>query len=114
MGLVETIKELSAEKKMTLAGLEREVGISNGQIRKWDESTPGVDKLQLVADHFHVSIDYLLGRTDNLSSGKNPTYPEADLANMIDVATNFDGKPINEHDKEVILAFLRGKYDLGD
>ena len=31
----------------------------NGKIQ------PPVDKLELIAEHFHVSIDYLMGRTDD-------------------------------------------------
>lgn len=65
MGIVEKIKYLCKEKKITVAELERNTGISNGQIRKWDKSTPGIDKVKLVADYFDVSVDYLLGRTDD-------------------------------------------------
>ncbi|POZ56416.1 hypothetical protein LYSIN_01199 [Lysinibacillus sphaericus] len=64
MRLVERIKTLCKEKKITIAELERKTGISNGQIRKWDSSIPGVDKLEAIANYFDVSTDYLLGRTD--------------------------------------------------
>ncbi|MCI1904616.1 MAG: helix-turn-helix transcriptional regulator [Enterococcaceae bacterium] len=64
MSIVSRIKDLAQEKKMTIAELERTVGISNGQIRKWDDRTPGIDKIQKVADYFDVSTDYLLGRTE--------------------------------------------------
>jgi len=60
---VAKIKMLCAEEKITIAELERKTGISNGQIRKWVAATPGIDKLQTIADHFKVSTDYLLGRT---------------------------------------------------
>jgi len=65
MRLVERIKTLCKEKKITIAELERKTGISNGQIRKWDNSIPGVDKLEAIADYFDVSTDFLLGRTSN-------------------------------------------------
>lgn len=64
MGLVEKIKALCKEKKITIAELERKCGISNGQIRKWNNSTPGIDKLNAVADYFDVSLDYLANRTN--------------------------------------------------
>lgn len=64
MSLVTKIKYLCKEQKITVAELERKTGISNGQIRKWDTSTPGIDKLQAISDYFNISVDYLLGRTN--------------------------------------------------
>ncbi|EAC4184113.1 XRE family transcriptional regulator [Listeria monocytogenes] len=64
MTLVERIKKLCQEQKITLAELERKTKLSNGTVRRWDEKTPGIDKLQIVADYFNVSTDYLLNRTD--------------------------------------------------
>ena len=53
-------------KKVTVAEVERKTGISNGQIRRWDTSSPKTENVQKVADYFNVSVDYLLGRTDDL------------------------------------------------
>ncbi|OQV47765.1 helix-turn-helix domain-containing protein [Bacillus velezensis] len=64
MTIVERIKKLAKDKKISLAELERTTKLSNGTIRRWDEKTPGIDKVQKVADFFNVSVDYLLGRTD--------------------------------------------------
>lgn len=92
MGLVEKIKVLCKEKKISIAELERRVGISNGQIRKWEISTPGVDKLNMVADYFNVSIDYLLGRSlqakiDSRLKEKGISYEE--LASKTDLNLNY-------------------------
>lgn len=64
MTVVDVIKRLCKEQKITIAELERRIQLSNGQIRKWENQTPGIDKIQKVADYFNVSIDYLLGRTE--------------------------------------------------
>ena len=48
-------------KGITVAELERRIGLSNGQITKWRRQVPGINKVQL-ADYFDVSVDYLLGR----------------------------------------------------
>ena len=66
MSLVEKIKELCEGKNTTLAGVERELGLGQGTIRKWDKSSPSVDKLQKVANYFNTSIDLLLGENSNL------------------------------------------------
>ena len=64
MTLSERIKKLCATKGITLAELERILGLGNGSIRKWEiVSSPSVANLQKVADYFGVSTDYLLGRS---------------------------------------------------
>ncbi len=41
-------------------------GLHTGAIRKYEcgECKPSVEALVAIADHFHVSTDYLLGRTN--------------------------------------------------
>ena len=64
MSLLENVKELVSQRKMTVAELERKLDFSQGSIRHWDKTYPGVDKVQKVAEYFDVSTDYLLGRSD--------------------------------------------------
>lgn len=64
MSLVERIKGLCKERKITVAELERSVGIGNGVIRRWDDRTPASDKVIAVAEYFGVTTDYLLGHSD--------------------------------------------------
>lgn len=46
MTLVARIKQLAEEKKVTFAEVERAVGISNGQIRRWDRVSPKSENLK--------------------------------------------------------------------
>ncbi|MCC1486720.1 helix-turn-helix domain-containing protein [Bacillus tropicus] len=62
MTLVNTIKGLCAQRKIALSALERDLEFGNGTIRRWDKTSPSAEKLQKVADYFHVTTDYLLGR----------------------------------------------------
>lgn len=125
MGLVEKIKLLCKEKKITIAELERKTGISNGQIRKWDNSTPGVDKLNMIADYFDVSTDYLLGRTDKKRyfdlTEKDEKDIQKELQKMIDgLSSNngyaaFDGQTLDdmdEEDKELLIASMENTLRL--
>ena len=64
MSMVERIRDLAEEKGTTLAGLERTLKLSQGSLRRWDTSSPSIDKVDRVAKHFNVSIDYLLEKTD--------------------------------------------------
>jgi hypothetical protein len=62
MTLVEKIKTLCDDRHTNFAALERALGFGGGSIRKWDKATPSGDRLAAVADHFDVSVDFLLGR----------------------------------------------------
>lgn len=65
MALYDRIKYLCARNNITITKLESELGFSSASIKKWERtSSPSVNKLAKVADYFHVSIDYLMCRTD--------------------------------------------------
>lgn len=105
MNTYEIIKTLANGRKMTVAELERKLGLSNGSVSKWAKSTPNSKYLEKVADYFDVSVDYLLGR-----SAKQV---EFDLDKAIDNAMSFDGKPVTEHDRKMMKqlwkAYMAGK-----
>lgn len=58
--ILEKINELCREKGISIAALERELGIGNGTIRRWDVVSPRFDKLLAVADYFKVTVDDLV------------------------------------------------------
>ena len=58
------VKDLAAQKKVSLAKVERDLGFSNGIISTWKNGKASQDKINLLADYFDVTTDYLLGRTD--------------------------------------------------
>ena len=59
MSIADRIKNEGAKKNFTLASIERELGLGNGSIRRWDTSIPSADKLYKVAELLKVSMDYL-------------------------------------------------------
>lgn len=71
MTLLDRIKQLCDAKGETLASLERKMDFGNGTIRRWCDTTPSGDKLVKIADYFHVSVDYLLGREEYTFSDTN-------------------------------------------
>lgn len=64
MSLLNRVKELAKHKNVSLAEIERNTGLSNGSITKWDKSSPKAESLQKVAAYFDVSTDYLLNLTN--------------------------------------------------
>lgn len=58
--LVENIRALCATRHISIAALERQVGLGNGVITRWDESSPRLESLLAVAKYFGVTVDSLL------------------------------------------------------
>lgn len=58
--MLKKIRELAAEKGVSLAEVERKCGLGKRSISKWDVSEPSVSKAQAVADFFGVSVNELL------------------------------------------------------
>lgn len=62
---VDRIRALANQKGMSLPALESELGLGNGTISRWAKNSPNTEKISRVADYFHVSVDYLIGRETN-------------------------------------------------
>lgn len=58
--LQEKIKILCSKKGVSIARMEREAGLGNGVISKWETSEPNLKTLQKIADYFKISLDELL------------------------------------------------------
>ena len=101
MTLVQKVKALCEEHDMTFAALERRLDFGNGTIRKWDNATPSGDKLAKVADFFRVSVDYLLGREDELESLKDDSPDE----NYTILSRN--AKKLSPEDRKQLLDIAR-------
>ncbi|MBQ8056774.1 MAG: helix-turn-helix transcriptional regulator [Ruminococcus sp.] len=61
------IKELRKAKKMTQLKLAMELNTNQNTISRYEngEREPSIRDLIKIADYFNVSVDYLVGRTDN-------------------------------------------------
>lgn len=58
--LLTNIRHLCSKKPVSIAKLERETGIGNGTISRWDTSSPSIENVQKVAEYFGVTVDELL------------------------------------------------------
>lgn len=58
--LYDNVKHICAKKDISVSSLEKAVGFSNGCISKWNDSEPGIRKVQKVANYLGVSIEELL------------------------------------------------------
>lgn len=108
MTVFDRVKELADRKGMSIGDVEEKVGMGKNAIYKWKRQKAATDKLELVADYFNVSVDFLLGRTDSTSK-PDETFP-IDLNEILDNTMSFDGKPMTENDREAIRAYLEGRF----
>ena len=107
MNLRDKIKVLAVQNKISVAELERTLGFGNGSISKWNKQSPSVEKLKQVADFFHVSMDYLLGREE----AKTPS--DIEIENLLNQSMTFEGRELTDEEKvmmiEVFKAYLKTK-----
>lgn len=116
MTVFERIKETAKLRGTNLKNLAKQVGLSENAIYSWKNKTPRTDNVQAVADVLGVSVDYLLGNTDEMHSNKKDDDP-VDLYTVTDderdrlISAN--GQPISDEDWIVIKALL-AKYPKRD
>lgn len=104
MNLLDRIKTISKQKGLSLRTVNERAGLGPNAIYKWKNTSPSFDKLEKVAKVLDVTPNYLLGREDHSSSAP---------VDLLDGVRMYNGKPINDQEKEMIKALLDA-YRKGD
>ncbi|MBZ5940798.1 helix-turn-helix domain-containing protein [Weissella cibaria] len=109
----ERIKELAKKRGYSLTKLNDASGLGTNSIYHWRTKTPSTASLKKVADVLGVSVDYLLGNTDEMHSNKKDDKKIADLKDIMNEfeIVQFDGKTIPEEDLLVIERIIKGLID---
>lgn len=101
MNLFERVQKLIKEKGLTVKQVERDCGLANATIRRWETQTPNIESVNKVAQTLHVSIDYLVNgsslnatATRPLCDGEPLSEAEADLVAMYRLISAEDRKTI--------------------
>ena len=113
MTLFERTKEISKKRGMSLQDAAKSAGIGINSIYQWKKQTPSVDRIKLVADVLGVSVDYLLGNTDDMHANKKATTSGDDLKEYFDEhpVLKFDGKEIPDAEMKIIKRILEDMDD---
>ena len=121
MSIVSNIRELCNGKNTNFAALERELDFGQGTIRKWDNSSPSVDKIEKVANYFDVTVDYLIGNEQKemlALNKKDERDIEKKLNETLDLLGNcsdglmFDGEPLDDETRELLRASLKSQLEM--
>ncbi|MCI5684533.1 MAG: helix-turn-helix domain-containing protein [Enterococcus gallinarum] len=65
MSVFERIKKLANDQGKGVSKVALDLGFSENLFYRWKSSEPKARDLEKVADYFDVSVDFLLGRTDD-------------------------------------------------
>lgn len=116
MTTFERIKEVSKKRGLSLQNVAKDAHLGINAIYRWKTQTPTAASLQKVADVLGVSVDYLLGKTDDMHANKKSTGKEPvdlDKALSEEGMAMFDGQPLSEEYKRALLAMLNTMKDNG-
>ena len=115
MTTFERVKETAKKQGLSLTDTSIKAGMGEKAIYKWKYNEPSASRLQAVADVLHVSVDYLLGNTDNPNppkkSGKPQTVDLHDQMNDDLTITAWKGRTISPEEREMIRRILDGGGD---
>lgn len=103
MNTFERIKEISKERGLNLKKTAIEAGLSENAIYKWKTQTPQSNALQAVADVLGVSVDYLLGNTDDMHANKK----DKSTVDLIAAHWDIDLDNLSKEEKAIVMARAR-------
>ena len=103
MNTFERIKEISKERGLNLKKTAIEAGLSENAIYKWKTQTPQSNALQAVADVLGVSVDYLLGNTDEMHANKK----DESTIDLIAAHWDIDLDNLSKEEKAIVMARAR-------
>ena len=123
MTVFDRVKILAQDRRVSLNDVARHIGMGENSLYKWKTQKPAIDKLQLVADYFDVSVDYLLGRTkkkywelnekDEKDIQKKLEEIIEDMSNADALAFSKGSEPMSEETKQLLLISLENSLRLG-
>lgn len=105
--IVNSIKKLCKDKNITVSQLEKKIGLSQGLVSKWINTTPSLDKIVDIADYFHVSLDEVVGyKQDDIFLNILHDLTNNRKIKWAIIDMNTKGKVVNPH-----KIFPFGRYD---
>jgi len=115
------LKELRKQKNLSQDQLSGALDIPSSSLRRYETrgELPKRERLELIADYFSVSIDYLLGRTDNpeqvLSEPSRVLIDSLDLTDeeiMRKMDFIVDGIKLEDDDVRRFIALVRAERSM--
>lgn len=121
MTTLERIKSLASEYGWSLQDLAKKAGIGINSIYRWDDKVPSTKSLTKVAKVLDVSVDYLLGKTNekhyydlNDKEKKDIAIEAEKLMSGIENGENlnFYGEPATQEQKDRLLIAIKTAMEM--
>lgn len=105
MTTFERIKYLCDRRGISVKELGITLGLGENAIYQWKRRTPGIDKIEKVADYFNVSVDYLIGRNVPEWASQSEVL---ELTNFLekDAAMSFGGENLTVEEEQRVRDIL--------
>ena len=109
--LARKIVSIRESNNMSQLELAKKANIERTALNKREKGTRKVssDELKRIALALHQSTDSLLN-ISSTSPSSSANFSDADLDKLLDSAHSYDGKPMNDHDREIIKSYLKGYF----
>ncbi|MGX7025830.1 helix-turn-helix domain-containing protein [Vagococcus hydrophili] len=104
--MAENIKKLMDSRGIDRKKLSDDLDISYTTVSDWinGKTYPRIDKIETMAEYFNVTKSQLV------ESANSEANESKDLNKMLDEAMTYSGKPLSDSDREIVKAFLEGKF----
>lgn len=111
MDMGDRIAELRSNAHMSQFQLAKVLGIGTSTLGMYETNKrkPSPKVLKRIADYFNVSTDYLLGRSNNKKGKKGLPLDEA-----VDSVMSFDGRPVTDHDRQMMKSLWKSYLENKD
>ena len=112
MATIDIIRALCTRNNTSIKALEKDLGFSNGSLAK--AATIKDDRLQKIAEHFGVTVDYLMtgeekqGYYLNEETAKlaQEMYEDEDMRSLFDMKRNMPPERFKAH-----MEFMKNLYE---
>lgn len=103
--LVERLRSAITERGLTFNKVEHDCKLGNGTIKRWDDQSPRLDKLVLVAQYLQVSLDYLVfGTLHSDSSPGGEISVDLDAIKK-ELGLTCDGLPLDQDEVDLVAMY---------
>lgn len=114
MTLFEKTKQMAKQRGLSLQKTAENAGLSKNAIYNWKTTEPSPVSLKAVADVLGVSVDYLLGNTDDMHVNKDKDMPVdlEETLSKLGPSVSFGGKELTDDQK--LKLYEMAKLMFGD
>ena len=110
--MYERIKMLCKQNGTNITALEKELGFAKGSICKWENHEPSYERVKMIADRFHVSVEYIKNGEDVKWNPKEQTMDYTISLSEEEQDLLMEYRKADDTQKEMIRRILAYSYKM--